>query len=195
MASFPLQISYKLTLDSPPRLWYYLYMKYLSKTELGQMLQQAQASGPMDHLMILIAFNHGLRVSEVLDLTAANFVDGYLIVQRLKGSCKTAQKLLPNEAALLADYKIPECGRLFPIHRQTAWRHVKQLGIAAGIPSFKCFPHALKHTTAKTGLAGGMTLPELQAYLGHKSGSSTMVYLREDDDVASKAFAAAAGGL
>jgi integrase len=169
-------------------------MKYLTKDELGLMLAQAKAAGPMDYLMILIAFNHGLRVSEVLELTAANFVDGHLIVQRLKGSCRTTQKLLPNEAALLKDYKIPACGRLFPIHRQTAWRHVKALGIAAGIPGFKCFPHALKHTTAKTGLAGGMTLPELQTYLGHKSGSSTMAYLREDDDVASKAFAAAAGG-
>jgi integrase len=168
-------------------------MKYLLKDELQAMLGRAKEASPAVHLMILLAFNHGLRVSEVLSLTLNNFQDGHLVIQRLKGSMKTAQKLLPNEAALLADYKIPECGRLFPIHRQTAWRHVKALGVAAGIPSFKCFPHALKHTTAKTGLAGGMTLPELQAYLGHKSGSSTMVYLREDDDVASKAFAAAAG--
>ena len=168
-------------------------MKYLSKEELGLMLVQAQLAGPMDHLMILIAFNHGLRVSEVLDLTSANFVDGYLVVERLKGSRKTIHKLLPNESALLSSYTISSCGKLFPIHRQTAWRHVKALGIAAGIPSFKCMPHALKHTCAKAGLAGGMTLPELQTYLGHKSGSSTMVYLREDDEVASKAFAAAAG--
>lgn len=170
-------------------------MKYLSKSELESLLKVARASSPMDELLVLLSFNHGLRVSEVLDLTAANFVDGYLIVQRLKGSCKTAQRLLPNEAASLADYKIPECGKLFPIHRQTAWRHVKALGIAAGIPGFKCTPHSLKHTCAKRGLAGGMTLPELQTYLGHKSGSSTMVYLREDDEVASKAFAKAAGAF
>jgi type 1 fimbriae regulatory protein FimE len=168
-------------------------MKYLSKDELGLMLAQAKAAGPMDHLMILIAFNHGLRVSEVLNLTAENFVDGYLIVQRLKGSCKTAQKLLPNEAALLADYKIPECGRLFPIHRQTAWRHVKQFGVAAGIPGFKCFPHAIKHTTAMTALNGGMKINEIQTYLGHKSGASTMAYLKVSDEVACKAFAAVAG--
>jgi type 1 fimbriae regulatory protein FimE len=168
-------------------------MKYLSKDELGLMLAQAKVAGPMDHLMILIAFNHGLRVSEVLNLTAENFVDGYLIVQRLKGSCKTAQKLLPNEAALLADYKIPECGRLFPIHRQTAWRHVKQFGVAAGIPGFKCFPHAIKHTTAMTALNGGMKINEIQTYLGHKSGASTMAYLKVSDEVACKAFAAVAG--
>ena len=112
-------------------------------------------------------------------------------MQRLKGSCRTAQKLLPNEAALLAEYKIPECGRLFPIHRQTAWRHVKALGVAAGIPAHRCHPHVLKHCCAKLGLAGGMTLPELQTYLGHKSGSSTMAYLRQDDETASNAFAKA----
>ena len=181
-----------MLLDSLPLIWYTLCMKYLTKGELGAMLAQAKPE-PMYYLMILIGFNHGLRVSELLDLTAANFVDGHLIVQRLKGSCKTAQKLLPNEAALLAEYKIPECGRLFPIHRQTAWRHVKALGVAAGIPAFKCTPHCLKHTCAKTGLAGGMTLPELQTYLGHKSGSSTMAYLRESDETASNAFAAAVG--
>ena len=168
-------------------------MKYLSKIELGAMLEQAKAAGPLDHLMILIAFNHGLRVSEVLELTSGNFVDGYLIVQRLKGSCRTAQKLLPNEAALLAEYKIPECGKLFPICRRTAHRHVKALGIAAGIPGFKCKPHALKHSCAMAGLKGGMSLPELQAYLGHKSGSSTMMYLKIDDDKACEAFATAMG--
>ena len=170
-------------------------MKYLLKDELQAMLGRAKEASPAVHLMILLAFNHGLRVSEVLSLTAANFQDGHLVIQRLKGSCKTAQKLLPNEAALLVDYKIPACGKLFPIHRQTAWRHVKALGVAAGIPAFRCKPHVLKHSCAMTGLQGGMTLPELQAYLGHKSGASTMMYLKIDDDKASKAFAAAVGGL
>jgi integrase/recombinase XerD len=168
-------------------------MKYLTKSELESLLKVAKASSPLDELLMLISFNHGLRVSEVLALTKDNFVDGYLIVQRLKGSCRTAQKLLPNEAALLAEYKIPECGRLFPIHRQTAWRHVKALGVAAGIPAHRVFPHCIKHTTAKIGLSGGMSIPELQTYLGHKSGNSTLQYLREDDQTASSAFAAAVG--
>jgi len=167
-------------------------MKYLSKSELGTMLQKAEESSPLDHLMILLAFNHGLRVSEVLSLTSDNFKDGHLIVQRLKGSCKTAQRLLPNEAALLAKF-MPIEGLLFTFDRTTAWRHIKKIGVAAGIESFKCFPHALKHTTAMVGLQGGMNLPELQAYLGHKSGASTMMYLKIDDDKACKAFAAALG--
>jgi len=167
-------------------------MKYLSKDELQKMLD---ASGPLDRLFIRITFNHGLRVSEVLALTASNFIDGHITVQRLKGSCKTTQKLLPDEVYGIQELialRGPDC-KLFPFDRTTAWRHVKRIGLAAGIESFKCFPHALKHTTAKRGLAGGMTLPELQTYLGHKSGSSTMAYLREDDETASTAFAFAVG--
>jgi integrase len=168
-------------------------MKYLSKDELCAML--GAASDPLDYLMILIAFNHGFRVSEVLSLTSENFVSGHVTMQRLKGSCKTTQKLLPNEVAPIAELlaKRAPGERLFPFCRKTAWLHVKQIGVAAGIPAFKCFPHALKHTTAKLGLKGGMSLPELQTYIGHKNGANTMLYLREDDEAASKAFAAAMG--
>jgi integrase len=169
-------------------------MKNFTKDELVNLLAAAKAASAMDYLLILLSVNHGLRVSEVLSLTSENFQDGHLVIQRLKGSCKTAQKLLPNEAAALAEYVVtsPD-GRLFPICRKTAWEHMKKLGAAAGIDSFKCFNHALKHTCGKLGLKGGMTLPELQTYLGHKSGASTMAYLREDDETASAAFAKAMG--
>jgi integrase len=170
-------------------------MKHLSKPELDALLAVAKESSPHDHLLFLLAFNHGLRISEVINLTANNFRDGYITVQRLKGSMKTSQKLLPNEAALLAEYKIPECGRLFPIDRTTAWRRIKRLGAAAGIPEHKCFCHALKHTTAKLAIKAGMGLPELKQYLGHRSLSSTGAYLVSDDEEASNAFAKAMGGL
>lgn len=168
-------------------------MKSLTKDELASMLGEAKGAGPLDYLMLLLAFNHGFRISEVLNLTSDNFVDGHVIVQRLKGSCKTTQRLLPNETdpvtALLAHRAPGE--RLFPFSRMTAWRHVKAIGQRAGIPAFKCFPHALKHSCAMAGLRGGMSLPELQAYLGHRSLGSTGMYLKIDDDAASSAFATA----
>jgi len=167
-------------------------MKYLSRPELDSLLAAAKESSLTDYLFVLLTVSHGLRVSEVLSLTHENLKDGFLTVQRLKGSCKTSQRLLPSEIAALAEYPI-KSGRLFSFCRKTAWLHIKQIGMAAGIESIRIFPHCLKHTTAKIGLAGGMTLPELQTYLGHKSGSSTMAYLREDDETASKAFAAAMG--
>jgi len=182
-------------------------MRHLTKDELVALLS---VSEPQDRLIFLLAFNHGLRVTEIVGgwltdkngnhkwysgITLKNFVGEYFVIERLKGSCKTIQKICPNEAALLTEYLKTftpgEDGRLFPISRKTVQRHIKTAGIEAGIAEFKCHPHVLKHTTTCLGLKGGMTLPEVQARLGHKSGASTMVYLAVDDDTASDAFAKA----
>ena len=170
-------------------------MKYLEKDELKRLLEAAQKSSPVDYLFILLTFNHGLRVSETINLTAENFKGGCLVVQRLKGSCRTDQPLLSNEAMLLDKVTFGIDGRLFNFDRTTAWRHLKRIGTAAGIDPRRCFCHALKHTCAMTGLEGGMKINELQKYLGHKSGSSTMKYLEVSEEKAAKAFATAAGGL
>jgi len=168
-------------------------MKYLEKFELQKLLEVAKETSPIDHLFILLTFNHGLRVSETINLTADNFKGGCLVVQRLKGSCRTDQPLLPNEAELLKTVTPGADGRFFPFDRTTAWRHLKRIGTAAGIDSRKLYPHVLKHTTAITGLEGGMKINELQKYLGHRSGSSTMVYLEVTEEKAAKAFAVAMG--
>ena len=165
-------------------------MRHLTKDELVNLLN---VSEPQDRLMFTLAANHGLRVSETINLTMDNFKDGYITVQRLKGSLRTSQKLLPNEIALLAECKPSPDGRLFPFCRRTALRHIKVVGAKAGIPSHKCFNHVLKHTTAMMGLKGGMSIPELQTYLGHKSGNSTLAYLKIGEDEASEAFAKAIG--
>lgn len=50
--------------------------------------------------MILVTFRHGLRATEVVSLTRDNFADGYLDVQRLKGSNRTVQVLAVPPCAL-----------------------------------------------------------------------------------------------
>lgn len=169
-------------------------MKSLTREQLNSLLQVARRHSESDYVALLVGFNHGLRVSEILALTKDNVVDGYLVVQRLKGSKKTVQALLPSEKDVLESMSATIEGKFFTICRKTMWLRMKQYCKEAGIPSFLATPHKLKHTTGVLGLRGGMTLPELQTYLGHVSGSSTMVYLQTDEDVASRAFAAAVGG-
>lgn len=142
--------------------------------------------------MFRVTFNHALRISETLSLTKDNIVGGSLVMQRLKGSRKTVQSLLPNEKAELEELAKTD-GKFFDICRKTAWLKMRKYCAEAGIPQWKATPHKLKHTAGKLGLAGGMTLPELQTYLGHVNGSNTMIYLQVDDEVASSAFAKAMG--
>ena len=168
-------------------------MKSLSIAELDAFLNVAKKHSERDYLMFLVTFLHGLRISETLSLTAANIVDGALVIQRLKGSKKTTQTLLPSELDGLEALAKTD-GLFFPICRMTAHRRIKAYAEEAGIVSYKAHMHCLKHTTAMQALDGGMKINELQTYLGHVSGKSTLMYLRVNDETASKAFAAAVGG-
>lgn len=169
-------------------------MKALTEVELDKLLEVAREKSEADYLMLKVTFNHGLRVSETLALTKKNLVDGHLDVQRLKGSKRTRQPLLPGEAEALLKLASSMEGRFFTMDRTTFWRRMKQYGEAAGIPSFKCHPHALKHTTGRLAYVGGMGIPEIQMYLGHVNGSNTMKYMEPDEADASKAFLNALGG-
>lgn len=166
-------------------------MRHLNIQQLDAILSAAKGSA-RDQLMMRVAYNHGLRAIEVVSLTKENVRDGFLIVQRKKKSLKTTQPLLENEYGLMQLAKETE-GRLFPISRVHFWRLMQKYGAKAGIPQHLCHPHALKHATAMTALDGGIKINELQQYLGHKSGASTMMYLRVHDDLASAAFSKAIG--
>jgi integrase/recombinase XerD len=168
-------------------------MKALTEVELDKLLTVAREKSESDYLMLKVTFNHGLRVSETLSLTKKNLVNGHLDVQRLKGSKRTRQPLLPNEAYALLKLAASTEGRFFTIDRTTFWRRMRQYGEAAGIPVFKCHPHALKHTTGRLAYKGGMGIPEIQMYLGHVSGSNTMKYMEPDEEEASGAFLKAMG--
>ena len=164
-------------------------MKSLTKKELDALLAATPES---DKLLLQVAFNHGLRVSELVNLDASNIVDNYLVVNRLKGSRRTTQPLLPNEKdGLLALAK--QSGKFFPMSRWTVNRRIKEYGKKAGIPEFKCHPHALRHTTGRLGYLAGIGIPEIQKYLGHVSGSNTLIYLESSEEDACNAYAKVVG--
>jgi len=174
-------------------------MKSMTRAELDALLEVAARHSKRDALLFLVIFNHGLRISEAVPgpdtpgLTRENIVDGFLVVQRLKGSRKTVQPLLENEKQGLLELAATRGAgvSLFPLSRATAWRRIKEYGLEAGIPEHKLTPHKLKHTTGRLGYEGGMGVPELQKYLGHVNGKNTLVYLEASEEAACNAFAAA----
>lgn len=145
--------------------------------------------------MILVAFAHGLRASEVVGLRRKDIQDGFLTVQRLKGSLKTTQALLEhknpllNERQALLDYaaNFHANQRLFAVCRSQFWRIVQKHGQAAGIPKHLCHPHTAKHTIAMQTIhtAG---IENVRQHLGHKSMSSTGEYLKVGDADAGRAI-------
>lgn len=152
--------------------------------------------------MILTAFWHGLRASEVTGFQRDAIRDGYLDIQRLKGSLRTVQPLVEHpdplfsERAALIEYaEKSSFGRpVFDITREHFTRLVKKYGIRAGIPRHKCHAHALKHTIASLTVHSA-GLENVRQHLGHKSISSTGEYVRVGDEQASKAVTDAIKGV
>lgn len=175
-------------------------MKALTTDELDALLSTAKTYNTNHWLMFMCTFNHGLRVSETLGLTSENIPAELLDVQRLKGSKRTIQPLLPGEREELLKLAATVKGYFFLAeieNRESACRQFNRLmvryGALAGIPRFKCHAHALKHSCGRLAYEGGMGIPELQTYLGHVNGKNTMIYLEATPEQAAAAFAAAAG--
>lgn len=130
---------------------------------------------------MLLAYEHALRVSEVLSLTRSNFDMTedcwYLRVQRIKGSKSTVQPLTERTRAAVEVLLSSTKGnaRLFPITRCRVNQLLLWMGVRAGIPEHLCHPHALRHSLAHH-VVDAAGVPALQKYMGHVSANSTLVY-------------------
>src|ERR1700676_3076938 len=80
-------------------------MTYLSPEEVLAVLKAARARSIRDWAMVLVAYRHGLRASEVcgLKLSDVNLKDQTIRVARLKGSMLTTQPLVPPRGQPLLD--------------------------------------------------------------------------------------------
>jgi integrase/recombinase XerD len=165
-------------------------MHHLEIDEIKKLLNEIPQ--PRQRTMIKVALLHGLRVSELITLRRENIRDGYVNVQRLKGSLKTVQPFVASSdpdldesqdlRALYVELQPKEI--LFPMSRNGVYKLMQRAGQRAGIPAHKLHPHALKHSCAMT-LVGVMPINDLQTYLGHKSLASTGEYTKSTDEKAS----------
>ena len=163
----------------------------LSKQQIRDVLEAAREVRERDWLMYLVAYNHGLRSSEVVGLKRENVSDGYLTLSRLKGSNRTTHPLVESPEALLSERSplesfienLSNSERIFPITRRQYGRLFHRYAVRAGIPEHLAHPHILKHSIAMQTIqqAG---IENVRQYLGHKSISSTGAYLKVTDEQA-----------
>jgi integrase len=156
----------------------------LTKAELLAILSVARRHRERDFLMILMAYEHGLRASEVIAITRDDIKEGRLDTRRLKGSNHTSQSLhedenpLLNERAAVSAFLRTLRGkqRLFPVTRRTFGRIVARHAQAAGMPNNKRKPHMLKHTMGAEIYNKSKDLRLVRMRLGHKRESSSLIY-------------------
>src|SRR5215218_2737829 len=80
-------------------------MIHLDPPEVLKVLKVAKATSARSFAMILLAYKHGLRASEVcnLRLDDIDLKNGNIIVERLKGSLRTTQAITGHRGEPLLD--------------------------------------------------------------------------------------------
>jgi type 1 fimbriae regulatory protein FimB len=177
-------------------------MEHLTYDELVSVLTVARARSLRNWVMIVTAFSHGLRASEVCDLKVSDLNDGHLKIKRLKGSNETTHQLVPHRGQPVLDevkaikqwlaVRPADAGdALFPSNKGGCmsatqfYRIYRAVAEECGLPASKCHPHVLKHTICTMLVRSDMNVAKVQAFVGHAAIASTMRYVSVSDAEAS----------
>jgi len=141
--------------------------------------------GHRDATMILIAFRHGLRASELVDLEwhQVELTAGRLHVRRVKNGTPSVHPLQGDELRALRRLQREQepSSHVFTTERggpMTAKGFntlFGRIGERAGMP-FPIHPHMLRHACGFKLANAGHDTRALQAYLGHKNIQHTVRY-------------------
>ena len=167
--------------------------EYLTEAEIEQLRKAASDNrhGHRDSTMILIAFRHGLRASELVTLRwdALDLDQGKVHCNRRKNGAPSVHPLSGVELRALRRIKreLPPTPFVFVSERATPFtvggfrRMVTRLGVKAGF-TLKLHPHMLRHATGFKLANDGHDTRAIQHYLGHKNITHTVRYtaLRSD---------------
>lgn len=162
--------------------------EYLTPAEVDRLMTAARHTGRYglrDSTMILIAYRHGLRVSELISLcwSQIDLKQGLIYVVRRKNGLSTHHPLCGPELRALRQLKrdYPETDYVFmterraPITGDTFRKIVARAGNIAQL-GLLVHPHMLRHSTGFKLANDGRDTRSIQHYLGHKNIQNTVRY-------------------
>jgi site-specific recombinase XerD len=174
----------------PPKQpsWKRRSRNYLTPNEVDRLIQAARKMprhGHRNSTMILMAFRHGLRASELVALKwdQVNLREGFLSVRRIKHGQDATHPLWGPELRALRkvqrDYPSSQyvfvTERKTPITARTYQAMVVKAGELAEI-GFPISSHALRHSTGFKLANDGQDIRAIAAFLGHKNLNNTVRY-------------------
>lgn len=167
--------------------------RYLTGKEVQAMMQAARhgPAGERDYCLILLAFRHGMRISELLDLhyRDLDLNEGRINIRRLKNGFSTIHPLRFDEREAVERWSLERANwrgadqtdavfisrRGTPLSRQQAWRIIRTAGIDAGTVTHT-HPHMLRHACGYELAERGTDTRLIQDYLGHRNIRHTVRY-------------------
>jgi site-specific recombinase XerD len=193
----------------PPKRFDKRIVAFLTPLEINALLaapDQSRWEGRRDRVLLLLAVQTGLRVSELTNLNRRDVTLGAGANVRCegKGRKQRAVPLNATTAALLRSWLRERDGRpadpLFPtrtgrrLSRDAVALRVSTHAAAAAqhCPSLigkKVHPHMLRHSCAMSLLHAGVDTSVIALWLGHAGVRSTDTYLHADLSIKEKALA------
>ena len=168
--------------------------EYLTEAEVDRLIDAAKWNrwGHRDATMILVAYRHGLRSSELTDLRwdQIDFDWATLAVRRVKAGTPATHPILGDELRALRRLQReqePKSPFVFTSERGSPFsptgfaRLVERAGIEAKL-GFKAHPHMLRHACGFALANKGHDTRALQAYLGHRNIQHTVRYTELSPD-------------
>ena len=162
--------------------------EYLTEAEVERLMKAATRRrwGHRDATMILVAYRHGLRASELVDLRweQVDFRSATLHVRRVKQGSPSTHPILGDELRALRRLKReqgPKSPFVFTSERGAPFstagfaRMVERAGGAAKL-DLKAHPHMLRHACGYALANKGHDTRALQAWLGHRNIQHTVRY-------------------
>jgi integrase len=162
--------------------------EHLTEAEVERLNKATQDNryGHRDATMILVAYRHGLRAAELVDLRweQVDFRTAALHVRRVKQGSPSTHPILGDELRALRRLhreQEPKSPFVFTSERGAPFttagfaRMIERAGKAAKL-SFKPHPHMLRHACGYALANRGHDTRALQAYLGHRNIQHTVRY-------------------
>ncbi len=162
--------------------------EYLTPAEIRQLLssaKRAKLTSQRDYTMILLAYRHGLRVSELVNLKweQIDLKEGLIDIVRINNGMDDTHPLFPSEIKALSKLNKVKTGipyvfissRKTPVSVSMFRKIISKVGQEANIP-FPVHPHMLRHSTGHKLAEEGQDERYIQLYLGHKNIQSTHIY-------------------
>ena len=162
--------------------------EYLTPAEVEKLLQaagQVGRHGARDRTLLLLAYRHALRVSELVALRweQIDFKAGLVHVARVKNGTPSTHPIRGPELRALRELKreYPDSPYLFvterggPMTPATVRKLIARAGELAKLP-FPIHPHMLRHSAGYKLASDGQDTRAIQQYLGHKNITHTVRY-------------------